>query len=242
MVSFAVSFDRTFLRFDRQHFRDLVMAKDEDDFSVSGLAVQRLNDLLEPLLEQGMTQTQIAAKAGLPPQYISDIKRGRRPMTELVARRLGEEFHVNFQWLMGTSSSMEFSSPSTSAQAASPTAWLPLFPHPIEGEPRQHPQWSGAGVELAGVAAGRIGLAHFPYVLQFGRDDQQGRLRRNDLILISQAPQADAEIHVVRYRKKLFLARAHPEGGFQRVADEDRLPKNCPILGHCVGVVWSALS
>jgi transcriptional regulator with XRE-family HTH domain len=61
-------------------------------------ATQRLNDFLELLSVQGYTQTQIAAKAGLTPQYLSDIKRGHRPVTELVARRLGEPFDVSFQW------------------------------------------------------------------------------------------------------------------------------------------------
>ena len=69
------------------------MAKESEDLSVAAVATQRFNDLLGPLLEQGHTQAQIATKAGIPPQYFSDIKRGERPVTELIARRLGEEFN-----------------------------------------------------------------------------------------------------------------------------------------------------
>jgi hypothetical protein len=96
-------------------------------------------------------------------------------------------------------------------------------------------------VELAGVAAGKIGLAKGPYVLQFGHNDRRGRLKRGDLILISQAPNANAEIHVVRYRKQQFLARANRGGSWTRVANDKTLPGDCPATGHCVGIVWSAL-
>ena len=217
------------------------MAKGKEDFSTVGMAAKRLNDLLELQTEQGFTQAQIAAKAGLPPQYISDIKKSRRPMTELVARRLGEEFNVNFQWLMGTSNSMENPKPQSAGVTANTILWLPLFPHPIEGEPRSHPKWDGAGIEVAGVAAARLVLSKFPYVLRFGRDDVQGRIRQGDLILISQVSSEDAEIQVVRYRKKSFLARANKDGSLSRVADGNRLPGDCPVTGHCVGIVWSSL-
>ncbi|MCA9125191.1 MAG: helix-turn-helix transcriptional regulator [Planctomycetaceae bacterium] len=217
------------------------MAKVNEDLSAVGLSAQRLSDLLESLAERGLNQAQVAVKAGLPPQYVSDIKRSRRPMTELVARRLGEEFDVNFQWLMGISNSMENPTPHASTATANSTVWLPLFSHPIEGEPRQHPTWNGAGVEIAGVAAGRIGLTRYPYVLQFGHNDVQGRLRQGDLILISQLQRDEAEIHVVSYRKKSFLARANKDGSWSRVANDNNLPGDCPITGHCIGIVWSAL-
>ena len=218
------------------------MGKESEDLSVAAIATQRFNDLLGPLLEQGHTQAQIATKAGIPPQYFSDIKRGERPVTELIARRLGEEFHFNYRWLMGTSNSMEFSAKPATTTAAGDTIGLPLFPFPIEGEPRQHPKWNGALVEVAGVAAGKSGLARYPYVLQFGRGDEQGRLQHGDLILISQAPNPEAEIHVVSYRNKCFLARANPQGSWNRVAKgEKELPSRCPAIGHCLGIVWSPL-
>lgn len=217
------------------------MAKEIGDLSVAAIATQRFNDLLQPLLEQGLTQAQIATKAGIPPQYFSDIKRGERPVTELIARRLGEEFNFNYRWLMGTSNTMEILAQPSTTTTASDTVWLPLFPFPIEGEPRQNSKWNGICVELAGVAAGKIGLARFPYVLQFGHNDVQGRLKQGDLILISQAPNADAAIHVVSYRKKSFLARANKDGSWRRVANDNKLPSDCPATGHCIGIVWSAL-
>ena len=214
---------------------------ENEDFLTAGLAVRRFNDLLELLSTQGFTQAQIAAKAGLPPQYLSDIKRSRRPMTELVARRLGEAFEVNFQWLLGTSASMNPPPSQSAAQPASGASWLPLFSHPIEGEPRAHPQWDGTGIEIAGAAAAKLLLAKRPYLLRFGRNDVRGRLRSGDLILISQVESEEAEIQVVRYRKKCFLARANDDGSWTRVATGKPLDADCPVTGHCVGIVWSSL-
>lgn len=213
-----------------------LMTDESEDLATEEIASDRLSQFVENLADQGLTQVQIATRANLPPQYLSDIKRGRRPMTELVARRLGEEFDVNYQWLMGTSNIME-----RPTVKSGQTVKLPLLPFPIEGEPREHAAWNGAEVEIAGAAAGRVSSAKSPFILQFGHDDVKGRLRKGDLILISQALNDDAEIQVVGYRKKLFLARASGDGTWNRVAGDSELPANCPVKGHCVGIVWAAL-
>ena len=218
------------------------MAENFDDLTPAGLAQKRLGELLERLSQQGLMQQQVAAQAGLQSQYLSDIKHGRRPMTELVARRLSGQFDVNHEWLMGVSTSM--ARPRVQANppaSASSAVWLPLFPHPIEGEPRANPTWDGTGLEVSGAAAAKLVLATQPYALRFGHNDDGGRLRKGDFILISQALSGDAEISVVEYRKKLFLARKKKNGDWERVANRNMLPADSPVKGHCVGVIWSSL-
>jgi hypothetical protein len=78
--------------------------------------------------------------------------------------------------------------------------------------------------------------------IPFAANDVQGRLQQGDLILISQTPNVDANIHVVSYRKKSFLARANKNGSWNRVANGNELPSDCPATGHCIGIIWSALS
>ena len=56
---------------------------------------------LEQLQKNGLTQAQIAAAVGLSPQFLSDVMKGRRPLTELVARRIGERFHVDYRRVLG---------------------------------------------------------------------------------------------------------------------------------------------
>lgn len=219
------------------------MAKDETDASVAQLATQRLNELLSKKSQQGHTQAEIAAKAGIQPQYLSDIKRGTRPVTELIARRLGEEFHFSYRWLLGTSDQMELASSPSRSTSAAQVVGLPLLLSPTEGEPRQSPDWNGFTVEIAGLAAGRIGLAEQPYVLQFTKTDEQQRLHQGDWILISQAPNPDAEIRVIRYHQKYVLARPNGKTDWKRVANGKLLTGNkCTEVGHCVGIIWSPLS
>ena len=118
--------------------------------------------------------------------------------------------------------------------------WLPVFPHPIEGDPIRHPQWEGTYVQVPAMAAPKLIGAVHPYVLRFGNNDMEGRLHKNDLVLISQSPKESAQIVVVRTGKKCFLCRRKGRS-WVRVADRKGLTGACEVVGHCVGVLWSAL-
>ncbi len=223
-------------------FWDFSMPPDSDSFHPGELGLERLCDLLERLTQQGISQQQVAIRAGIPPQYLSDIKNGRRPMTELVARRIGHEFQVNYEWLLGTSDTIEPVVLRTSTQQQSGGNWLPVFPHPITGDPQCHHKWDGTGLQVAGAAAAKLGRLNWPYILRFGADDTRNRLKRGDLVLISQSLSEDAEIHVVECRRQFVLARKKPDGTWERLAKGDRLPASTPVAGYCVGIIWSDLT
>lgn len=200
----------------------------------------RLIGLLESLVNDGLSQQQIASRAGLPAQYLSDLKNGRRTLTELTARRIGDEFGVNYEWLLGRSNLMELPSLSAeSAQTSEGTIWLPCFPWPIAGTPRNHPDWHGTSVEVAGVAAARASGATDPYILRFGRNDVEGRLHKDDLLLITQALDVETTISVVKSGRKLHLARLKA-GQWEKVAG-GALPETSTVHGHCLGIVWASL-
>ncbi|MCA9087235.1 MAG: helix-turn-helix transcriptional regulator [Planctomycetaceae bacterium] len=201
----------------------------------------RLLELLSKLGEDGHSQQEIATRAGLPAQYLSDLKQGRRPLTELTARRLGSEFGINHEWLLGHSNVMD--APGASSEGAAPsegTVWVPCFPWPISGNPRLHSKWDGHSIELAGAAAARASTAYQAYVIQLGSDDKQGRLRKGDLILISQENDPAAEINVIKIGSKLLLARQQPDGRWIRLTGQ-MVGDDCEVLGHCLGIVWAAL-
>lgn len=65
---------------------------------------------------------------------------------------------------------------------------LPLLPTPVVGNPLRHKQWAGKLVPIVGAAALAAEACTDPYILRLGRDDQSGRLRIGDLLLISQQP------------------------------------------------------
>lgn len=218
------------------------MSQDSESVDIGQLAGERLCELLEQFAQQGISQQQVAIRAGIPPQYLSDIKNGRRPMTELVARRIGHEFQVNYEWLLGMNDTIEPIVLRTSTQPQSSGNLLPVFPHPITGDPQIHPKCDGTGLPVTGAAAAKLGLLKWPYVLRFGADDCRNRLKKGDFVLISQSLSDDAEIHVVEYRRKLFLARKKTDGTWERLAQGEKLPASTPVAGYCVGIVWSDLT
>ena len=215
------------------------MSKD----SLGEVATQRLNEMLEQMSRQGLRPAQIAARVGVPPQYLSDAKQGHRPMTELFARRLGEELAVNYEWLVGKERATKESPdiPSDASQTGA-SRWLPVLNSPMSESRRQQAGWDGSSVEVSGAAAAKMGLATKPYVLRFCQQDVAGRLRAGDLLLISQDVNESAEISVVRHRKKCFLVRPNRDGSWCRVSTGDRLPNTVPPAGHVLGIVWSAMT
>jgi len=61
---------------------------------------ERFLKLLADLKAEGISQQGVALAIGMAPSYITDIKVGRRPMSELVARRLGEAYDVPWEDLI----------------------------------------------------------------------------------------------------------------------------------------------
>lgn len=215
------------------------MISDAPEGAEPSLPARRLVELLRCLGEKGITQAQVARRANVPSQYLSDVRNEHRPLTELFARRLAEEFGVNFQWLLGVEDSPERAVLSV-APSRGDKLLLPLMDEAIAGVPREQPQWSGAYTEVAGIAAAKAARAVQPYVLQLSHVDREGRLTKGDLILVSQETGKNPELSIVRCEKKILLARKKG-GKWIRVATGEPLRGDCDVTGHCLGVVWSAL-
>jgi plasmid maintenance system antidote protein VapI len=203
------------------------------------LPVQRLGELLRRLGEMGVNQSQVAQRTGIPRQYLNDVIHRRRPLTELLSRRLAEEFDFDHQWLLGSKDSLErvvLSAPRSSTERV----WLPIVGQAIIGDPREHPTWSGACMEICGTAAARAGRADLPYVLQLGHGDRENRLRKGDFVLVSQAAAENAEVSTVRCKEEILLARSRA-AKWLRVETGEPMRGECEVTGHLIGVVWSAL-
>jgi transcriptional regulator with XRE-family HTH domain len=205
---------------------------------------ERLIVVLDALSERGVTQQAIAQELGVTPQYVSDVKSGRKQLTELFARRLGEYYAFDYEWLMMTGG---VAPPLLDVRDRKSTAVpnplrLPVFDRPIDGNPWSCREWDGAYFELTGAAAIKAQCAKEPYVLRYLRQAPNGCLRRNDVILVSQEVNSKAEIHVVRRPRDLVLARKAANGMWLRVADDRALGTQVKRVGHCVGILWRTLS
>jgi hypothetical protein len=216
--------------------------ENSESTAASPIAQKRLEKFLQDLASQGLSQNDVARRCKIPAPYLTDLKKGNRPLTELFARRLAEAFDVDHRWLLGEVGTMDSITMGQEVAVESfGSLWLPVFPHPVVGEPRSLSKWDGSSVEVCGAAVARVRAASLPYVLRFGHEDRKGRLRKDDLLLISQSIDESAEFLVVKHAGKSFLVRRQDNGQFQRVADETVLPADTLIVGYVMGIVWAAL-
>jgi hypothetical protein len=217
------------------------MPTDDDDPKLQDLRIQRLNQLLAKLAEQGVSQKEVAFRAKVPPAYLADVKAGSRTLTELFARRLQEEFAVDYLWLLGQSNTMQMKRAVGTADLGSRHILLPVLAHLIDGDPRAHRLWEGSVLEVVGATATKADVAHLPYVFRCGSDDRQGRLRRADLILITQKIDVNAEIQLIKQAGKILLARRTSAHKWKPLLLNQRIPTEPIVVGHAVGILWGGL-
>jgi transcriptional regulator with XRE-family HTH domain len=215
---------------------------DDPDEALAELRKDRLVKLLDVLDKKGISQSEVARRTGVPPQYLNDVKSRRRSLSERFARRLQDEFQVNYQWLLGSHGSMEMQRlDQGTGPADARRLWLPVFAHPISGDPFTVPDWDGSSVEIAGVAAMRVLQADRPYAHRFGAKDRRGRLCSGDLLLVSQAGNVNADIHVIRMGRKCHLARRKDSGEWECLNPDISISGEPTVIGHGLGIIWGAL-
>ena len=210
----------------------------------TSLAHRRLHELLDELLKAGQSQQQVAHRVGLAPQHLSNLKAGTRSLSELLARRFEEAYGVSHRWLLGESDHREVESGPLGSLGMTSLRYehtLPLFEHPIVGDPFVHAQWDGSSWEPTPFVYSRLVSLTWPYLLRLGVDDHEGQWRRGSILLMAQDVPGDAHIVVVCHRRKYYLARRRG-GQLLRVAHGKTLPPTTPLAGHVVAVVWAELT
>jgi transcriptional regulator with XRE-family HTH domain len=211
---------------------------DGDGNRHSGVPTLRLKSVVDDLAQRGISQAKVAAAVGVSRQFLNDIVCARRPVSELLARRVAEQFEIDFSWLLGQPSR----APKTAAFGGADTGvWLPVLPHPVEGDPREHPRWEGTFIQVPPIAMPTLAGAVQPYVLRFGQNDVENRLHKHDLILVSQTRDEKAPIVVALSGRKCFLARRKAHR-WVRLANGVALGSDVRVVGHCLGILWSALT
>lgn len=206
--------------------------------------VERLKQALRKIArEQGLTQKQIAARLGIPPQYLSDLKHRRRAIAELLARRFGHEFRVRHEWLLHGEEPAELPSAAGAADSGVPqsSVFLPILRRPCVGDPLGSPFWERSNLELTGPAAAAAGHCIRPYVLRVDNDERGGRLRRGNLLLVSQAVNANSHYQIVVHRRRPRLARLVAGHRLRLLEGGDPLPDSARRAGHGRGLVWAVL-
>ena len=201
---------------------------------------QRFLQIVERIRQQGLTRKDIARRLGLGTSYFSDISSGRREVSELTARRIGDEFNVDFQWLRnGIGGDAQ---PVVRLAPPAAVMELPVLQGLCTGDPLESVHWSGGKIDVAGPGAEAARRATHPYVFRIpAYVVDVCHFKEGDLVLISQSDNPSASFGVIRM------------SGGPEVAIKDHIQKMWKALGGDVkdsrrirlgwimGVIWSSL-
>ena len=212
-----------------------------NDAESTGLGpTARLAQVLEQLAAHGVKQREMAFELHVPTQYLSDLKHGRRPISEQFARRFAETYRVSAAWLLHGEGARDLPDFAVASAQTAGACLLPVLSAPAQGDPRHSPHWDGSVLPISGAAAAAAERAKLPFVLRIGDDIPSGRLKRNDLVLCSQEPRVDAAMVIVRAKGKAVLAQVGGKDDFKTLSAGRPIPDAEPI-GYCVGVIWALL-
>jgi transcriptional regulator with XRE-family HTH domain len=241
MINFTGTRYTTFVNTHSRILEYSPVSRLDDDARTS--RATRLAGLLDQLSDQGMTQTEVADQLNVPPNYLSDVKRARRDLTDSFARSLAQTFGINVRWLLYGQGSAPRLKLATAGAARAATILLPVLSAPYVGDARDAPSWDGSMLEISGRAAAAAHAATNPYVLRAAEDDQCGRVHRDDLLLIDQTPletQPEEALAIVRHQRRLRLAR-RSQNGWICARSGNALNPAAECVGLCVGIVWGPL-
>lgn len=207
---------------------------------------ERLQSVLDKLTASGMSQAEIARRLNVPASYLSDVKNGYRTLTELFARRVGDEFGVDYVWLLdGAGNGEKPSMVPVSGRAGK--LLLSVLSGPCIGDPAVSSASEGILQEVSGPAAVSAANADKPYLLRLGRDVHSLDLRVGDLLLMSQ--KVDGGQHGILVLQaastpsadsgKLILVKRKGKEQFQELEQVRTLRGE--VVGVCLGLAWRAL-
>lgn len=204
--------------------------------------VTALTHLLNKLREsQGLSQEKVAKKLGVLPQYLSDVKRGRKTLTHSFACKIGEILgrQAALGLRIGPLAGRLINQSENPAEAVIGT--LPVLPCLFVGSPEACREWDGSEVQLSTVAARLAAQAKQPYVLRMESNDQCGRLCIGDLVLIDQKPDEKAGCHVVEADAGLVFARSKGKSKFVEITTGGMVAGKTTIVGHVAAIVFGRM-
>jgi hypothetical protein len=201
---------------------------------------ERLTTILGHLKDEGLKQSQVANELNVPSNYLSDLKRKQRVITEPFARMLSSQFGFSFTWFWTGRGKAQVPSIRTEGTRPEHSAMLPILSQLHAGPPREGETWDGSLLPLAGRSAEEASNATLPYILRVSAADATVKLPENALILISQSTSKSSGIAVVRSRGSLMLAREEGDR-WVAVRKSRRISEKAEHVGYALGIVWSPL-
>lgn len=193
----------------------------------------------------GLTGREIAKLSGTRPQYISDIKRRQRPLSQDMFMRTLLGLYGDYKWLISGDLPMDTQRIITLypyiSNVNGNTMPLPVFQRPFMGPKLTADDWDGTFVCVTSPVKEQVKEMRNPYILHLPFNDKFGRLQKGDYLLVNQAKTADANYVLIKSGWGVKLARKC-SGGFEDAENPDiRYPANSYVLGFITMLLMGKL-
>lgn len=193
----------------------------------------------------GLTGQKIADLSGTRPQYISDIKRRRRPLSREMYLRTLSGLFGDHRWLISGDLHLDTQRiislyPYITCQNTK-TFPLPLMHRPFLGPKMSTEDWDGSFICVTSPIMEQAQGMRNPYVLALPFNDCSGRLRRGDHLLVDQTDNRLSEHVLIKTGWGVKLVRTQNDQYVDVESEDRRYPANAPIIGNVMMLLMGGL-
>ena len=205
-----------------------------------------LTDMYMELLRSvRVTGREIARLSGTRSQYISDIKRRQRPLSNEMYSRILAGLFGKYKWLMCGDFALDTAhiialfpfirEPGDSCMA------LPVLQRPFVGPTMASGDWDGTFFQVAPPIREQAEAMHEPYILHLPFNDRTGRLRRGDYLLIDQR-RTGALSHCLLVKSGWGVRLIRKNGdGYEDVENGAAVDEDFDIVGNVALILLGAI-
>ena len=209
-------------------------------------AVDQLATVYTEMLNSiGLTGQKIAELSGTRPQYISDIKRRRRPLSRDMFLRTLTGLFGEHNWLISGDLNLDtqrivalYPYISNPANDVYP---LPVLQRPFMGPNMSVDDWDGKFICVASPIREAVKKMRDPYILHLPFNDKSGRLRKGDFLLINQVDAKESNYVLIKTGWGVKLVRKVGEGFEDVESGEHKFDSDAQVIGNVTMLLMGEL-
>lgn len=193
----------------------------------------------------GLTGQRIAELSGTRPQYISDIKRRRRPLSRDMFMRTLLGLYGAQKWLISGDLKLDtkriialypyISNPE------SETYPLPVLQRPFMGPKMTADDWDGNFICVTSPLMERAKKMRNPYILHLPFNDKSGRLCKGDYLLIDQTDAKSSGYVLIKTGWGVKLVKRAGETFEDVESGEHKFESDAQIIGNVAMLIMGEL-
>lgn len=193
----------------------------------------------------GLTGQRIAELSGTRPQYISDIKRRRRPLSRDMFMRTLLGLYGPHKWLISGDLKIDtkriVSLYPYISNPESETYPLPVLQRPFMGPKMTCDDWDGGFVCVTAPLKDRARKMQNPYILHLPFNDKSGRLCKGDYLLIDQIDSRTSEYVLIKTGWGVKLVKKSGDSFEDVESGEHKYESGAQVIGNVAMLVMGEL-